>query len=140
MANTTSDPIGDMLTRIRNALMARKRNVEIPYSKIKVDIARILFQEGYVGEFTVSEITAEVPFKWIHIDLKYHGSRRERRPVITAIQRVSKPGRRVYRKRQELPIVLSGTGIAIVTTPNGVMTAQKARSEGVGGEVLCYVW
>jgi small subunit ribosomal protein S8 len=137
MANTTSDPIGDMLTRIRNALMARKRTVDIPFSKMKADIARILYQEGYTGEFTVGE---ETPFKWIHIDLKYHGSRRERRPVITQIQRVSKPGRRVYRKRQELPIVLSGTGIAIVTTPRGVMTAQKARTEGVGGEVLCYVW
>lgn len=76
----------------------------------------------------------------ITITLKYYGSRRERRSVITAIQRVSKPGRRVYRKRSELPIVLSGTGIAIVTTPRGVMTAQKARQEGVGGEVLCYVW
>lgn len=137
MASTTSDPIGDMLTRIRNALMARKRAVDIPYSNIKAEIARILREEGYIDEFTIGE---ESPVRLIHISLKYHGSRRERRPVITAIQRVSKPGRRVYRKRQELPIVLSGTGIAIVTTPRGVMTAQKARTEGVGGEVLCYVW
>jgi small subunit ribosomal protein S8 len=76
----------------------------------------------------------------ITITLKYYGSRRERRPVITKLQRVSKPGRRVYRKRAELPIVLSGTGIAIVTTPSGVMTAQKARLQGVGGEILCYIW
>jgi small subunit ribosomal protein S8 len=137
MSNTSNDPIGDMLTRIRNALMARKRTVEIPFSRIKEEIARILYEEGYIDGFTVGD---ETPFRWIHVSLKYHGSRRERRPVITAIQRISKPGRRVYRKRGELPIVLSGTGIAIVTTPRGVMTAQKARTEGVGGEVLCYVW
>ena len=133
----TNDPIGDMLTRIRNALMARKRNTVIPRSTIKVEIARILKDEGYIEDYTVGE---ESPIPMITVTLKYYGSRRERRSVITAIQRVSKPGRRVYRKRNELPIVLSGTGIAIVTTPRGVMTAQKARQEGVGGEVLCYVW
>jgi small subunit ribosomal protein S8 len=133
----TNDPIGDMLTRIRNALMARKRNTVIPRSTIKVEIARILKDEGYIEDYTVGE---ESPIPMITVTLKYYGSRRERRSVITAIQRVSKPGRRVYRKRGELPIVLSGTGIAIVTTPRGVMTAQKARQEGVGGEVLCYVW
>jgi small subunit ribosomal protein S8 len=133
----TNDPIGDMLTRIRNALMARKRNTVVPRSTIKIEIARILKDEGYIEDYTVGE---ESPIPMITITLKYYGSRRERRSVITAIQRVSKPGRRVYRKRSELPIVLSGTGIAIVTTPRGVMTAQKARQEGVGGEVLCYVW
>jgi small subunit ribosomal protein S8 len=133
----TNDPIGDMLTRIRNALMARKRNTVIPRSTIKIEIARILKDEGYIEDYTVGE---ESPIPMITVTLKYYGSRRERRSVITAIQRVSKPGRRVYRKRSELPIVLSGTGIAIVTTPRGVMTAQKARQEGVGGEVLCYVW
>jgi small subunit ribosomal protein S8 len=133
----TNDPIGDMLTRIRNALMARKRNVLIPRSTIKVEIARILKDEGYIEEYVVGE---ESPIPMINVTLKYFGARRERRSVITTIQRVSKPGRRVYRKRSELPIVLSGTGIAIVTTPRGVMTAQKARQEGVGGEVLCYVW
>jgi small subunit ribosomal protein S8 len=133
----TNDPIGDMLTRIRNALMARKRNTVIPRSSIKIEIARILKDEGYIEDYTVGE---ESPIPMITVTLKYYGSRRERRSVITAIQRVSKPGRRVYRKRSELPIVLSGTGIAIVTTPRGVMTAQKARQEGVGGEVLCYVW
>jgi len=133
----TNDPIGDMLTRIRNALMARKRNTVIPRSTIKIEIARILKDEGYIEDYTVGE---ESPIPMITVTLKYYGSRRERRSVITAIQRVSKPGRRVYRKRNELPIVLSGTGIAIVTTPRGVMTAQKARQEGVGGEVLCYVW
>jgi small subunit ribosomal protein S8 len=133
----TNDPIGDMLTRIRNALMARKRNTVVPRSTIKVEIARILKDEGYIEDYSVGE---ESPIPMITITLKYYGSRRERRSVITAIQRVSKPGRRVYRKRSELPIVLSGTGIAIITTPRGVMTAQKARLEGVGGEVLCYVW
>jgi len=133
----TNDPIGDMLTRIRNALMARKRNTVIPRSTIKIEIARILKDEGYIEDYTVGE---ESPIPMITVTLKYYGSRRERRSVITAIQRVSKPGRRVYRKRSELPIVLSGTGIAIITTPRGVMTAQKARQEGVGGEVLCYVW
>jgi len=135
--NTTNDPIADMLTRIRNALMARHREVIVPMSKIKVEIARILKDEGYIEDYSLSE---DQPFSMIHIKLKYHGTRRNRRPVITQLQRISKPGRRVYRKRSDLPIVLSGTGIAIVTTPKGVMTAQQARVEGVGGEVLCYVW
>jgi small subunit ribosomal protein S8 len=137
MSNVTNDPIADMLTRIRNALMARHREVAIPKSKIKVEIARILTEEGYVQGYTVGD---ETPVPMIHIQLKYHGARRNRRPVITKLQRVSKPGRRVYRKRSELPIVLSGTGIAIITTPKGLMTAQQARREKVGGEVLCYVW
>lgn len=132
-----SDPIADMLTRIRNALLAGKATVEVPASKIKVEIARILKEEGYIEDYTVGD---ETPYKLITINLKYHGARRERRPVITNIQRVSKPGRRVYRNRADLPRVLSGVGIAIVTTPKGVMTAQQARRERVGGEVLCYVW
>lgn len=132
-----SDPIADMLTRIRNALMAGKATVEIPSSKIKVEIARILQEEGYIESYSVGD---EKPFPLITIHLKYHGSRRDRKPVITNIQRVSKPGRRVYRGRTELPRVMSGIGIAIVTTPKGVMTAQQARRERVGGEVLCYVW
>lgn len=133
----TSDPIADMLTRIRNALMARHTTVAIPYSKMKQDIARILKEEGYVEDYTVGD---ESPVAMIHISLKYYGERRTRRPVITDLQRISKPGRRVYRGRRELPRVLSGTGIAIMTTPKGVMTAQQARRERVGGEVLCYVW
>ncbi len=137
MSNVTNDPIADMLTRIRNALTARKLELNIPKSKIKVEIARILKEEGYIEDYSVGD---ESPIPMINISLKYFGSRRERRPVITQLQRVSKPGRRVYRKRSELPIVLSGTGIAIVTTPSGVMTAQQARRNGVGGEVLCYIW
>lgn len=137
MSNVTNDPISDMLTRIRNGLMARKRTVQIPQSKIKTEIARILAEEGYIADYQVIE---QKPVAMIEVSLKYHGSRRERRPVITKLQRISKPGRRVYRKRDEMPIVLSGTGIAIVTTPKGVMTSERARREGVGGEVLCYVW
>lgn len=132
-----NDPIADMLTRIRNALMAGKLEVDVPRSKIKVEIARILKEEGYIEDYTVGD---EKPVSLIHIKLKYYGARRTRRPVITNLSRISKPGRRVYSGRRDLPRVLSGTGIAIVTTPKGVMTAQQARRERVGGEVLCYVW
>ena len=137
MSNVTNDPVADMLTRIRNALVRGKPEVIVPKSTIKMEIARILKEEGYIEDFTVGD---ETPVPLIKVQLKYFGTRRDRRPVITQLQRISKPGRRVYRKRKELPIVLSGTGIAIVTTPKGVMTAQQARRDGVGGEVLCYVW
>ncbi|MCY3978809.1 MAG: 30S ribosomal protein S8 [Chloroflexi bacterium] len=133
----TNDPIADMLTRIRNALTRGMPEVLVPKSTIKVDIARILKEEGYVDDYSIGD---ESPAPLIKVQLKYFGSRRDRQPVITQLRRISKPGRRVYRKRRELPIVLSGTGIAIVTTPKGVMTAQQARRDGVGGEVLCYVW
>ncbi|MBZ0276890.1 MAG: 30S ribosomal protein S8 [Anaerolineae bacterium] len=132
-----NDPIGDMLTRVRNALLAGKATVDVPKSKIKVEIARILKDEGYVEDYTIGE---ESPVPMIHITLKYYGARRERRPVITKLERVSTPGRRIYRNRRDLPRVMSGIGIAIVTTPKGVMTAQEARRQRVGGEVLCYVW
>ncbi|MBI5668755.1 MAG: 30S ribosomal protein S8 [Chloroflexi bacterium] len=132
-----SDPVGDMLTRIRNALMAGKATVELPSSKLKVEIARILKQEGFIEDFTVGD---EKPAPIMSITLKYYGSRRERKPVITHLERVSKPGRRIYKGRRDLPRVMSGIGIAIVTTPKGVMTAQEARRQHVGGEVLCYVW
>ena len=134
---TTSDPIADMLTRIRNALMAGHKSVKIPSSKIKVEIARILKEEGYIEDYSVGD---ERPIGLIDVQLKYYGNRRTRRPVISNLSRISKPGRRVYRSRKELPRVLSGTGIAIMTTPKGVMTAGQARRERVGGEVLCYVW
>ena len=133
----TNDPIADMLTRIRNGLLVGKATVEIPVSKIKVEIARILKEEGYIEDFQIVEAQ---PVAQISVTLKYHGARRERKPVITNIERVSKPGRRVYRGRKDLPRVMSGIGIAIVTTPKGVMTAAQARRERTGGEVLCYVW
>jgi small subunit ribosomal protein S8 len=126
-----------MLTRIRNALMAGMPEVAIPSSKIKIEIARILADEGYIDGYTMGE---ETPVALIHIKLKYFGTRRNRRPVITSLQRISKPGRRVYRGSRDLPRVMSGIGIAIVTTPKGVMTDQEARRRRVGGEVLCYVW
>lgn len=134
---TMTDPIADMLTRIRNALMVGKREVAIPDSRLKREIARILQEEGYIEGFRLEE--AE-PRGLLLIRLKYFGDRRNRRPVITRLQRISKPGLRVYRKRRDLPQVLSGSGIAIVTTTRGVMTAQAARRAGLGGEVLCYVW
>jgi small subunit ribosomal protein S8 len=133
----TNDPIADMLTRIRNALLVGKPTVEIPLSKIKIEIARILKEEGYIEDYAILEAT---PVNMISLQLKYYGARRERKPVITNIERISKPGRRVYRGRKDLPRVMSGIGIAIVTTPKGVMTAQQARRERTGGEVLCYVW
>jgi len=132
-----NDPIGDMLTRVRNALMAKHLEVAIPYSRMKGEIARILKEEGYIEDFTVGN---ETPFKWIAIKLKYTGIRRDRRPLITDLKRISKPGRRIYSSYKDVPWVLSGMGIAILTTPKGVMTGQQARRQRVGGEVLCYVW
>lgn len=133
----TSDPIADMLTRIRNALLVNKPIVEIPSSKLKLEIARILKEEGYINDY---EVNTDGSFPILNVHLKYYGTRRDRRPVITKIERVSTPGRRIYRSRKDLPHVLSGAGIAIVTTPKGVMTADQARRQRVGGEVLCYVW
>jgi small subunit ribosomal protein S8 len=132
-----SDPIADLLTRIRNAIAVKHATVAVPHSKIKLAVAQILKDEGYIEDVTVTD---EKPVRNIVITLKYWGKRREQRPVITNLQRVSKPGRRVYVGKNEIPWVLSGMGISILTTPNGVMTGQRARREGVGGEVLCYVW
>lgn len=132
-----SDPIADMLTRIRNAIMAGHATVAIPHSKMKMAIAQILKEEGYIEDVTLEE---GKPAPVMVIKLKYWGSRRERRPVITNLKRVSKPGRRVYVGKDEIPWVLSGLGIAILTTPKGIMTGQQAHRLGVGGEVLCYVW
>jgi small subunit ribosomal protein S8 len=112
-------------------------SVAVPHSKIKLAVAQILKDEGYVEGVTVTD---EKPVQMIVITLKYWGKRREQRPVITNLQRISKPGRRVYVGKNEIPWVLSGMGISILTTPKGVMTGQRARREGVGGEVLCYVW
>jgi small subunit ribosomal protein S8 len=133
------DPIGDMLTRIRNAVLAGHTTVALPSSKIKVSIAKIMKEEGYVSGYEVvdGKIAGQ---KMLRIRLKYVGERRERRPVISGLERVSRPGRRVYTGKQEIPWVLSGLGVAILSTPKGVMTGQRARQLGVGGEVLCKVW
>jgi small subunit ribosomal protein S8 len=133
------DPIGDMLTRIRNAVLAGHTTVALPSSKIKVSIAKIMKEEGYVSGFEVVD-GKTVGQKMLRIRLKYVGERRERRPVISGLERVSRPGRRVYTGKQEIPWVLSGLGVAILSTPKGVMTGQRARQLGVGGEVLCKVW
>jgi small subunit ribosomal protein S8 len=134
---TTSDPIADMLTRIRNALMMRHPGVRVPSSKIKVAIARILKDEGFIEDYYV---TNERPQPQLVIRLKYVGERKQRHAVITGLKRVSKPGRRVYARASEIPWVRSGMGTAILSTPKGVLTGQQARRLGVGGEVLCYVW
>ncbi len=134
---TMSDPIADMLTRIRNAVMAGHPGVRMPSSKIKVAIATILKDEGFIEDYYV---TRERPQPQLVMRLKYVGQRRERRPVLRGLKRVSKPGRRVYTRAAEVPWVRSGMGIAILTTPKGVLTGQQARRLGVGGEVLCHVW
>ncbi len=134
-----TDPIADMLTRIRNALIVGHSSVAMPASKIKVAIAKILKEEGYISSYEVVDGTIPVQ-KVLRVRLKYVGERRERTPVITGLERVSRPGRRVYTGKQEIPWVLSGMGIAILSTPKGVMTGQRARQLGVGGEVLCKVW
>ena len=134
-----TDPIADMLTRIRNAIMVGQPSVAMPSSKLKVAIAKILKEEGFVGAYEVVDGSI-VGQKILRIRLKYVGERRERKPVITGVERVSRPGRRVYTGKREIPCVLSGMGVAIVSTPKGVMTGQRARQLGVGGEVLCKVW
>lgn len=134
-----NDPIADMLTRLRNAIMAGHSSVAIPNSNIKVAIAKILKDEGYVSSFDVVEGDLAVQ-KVLRIRLKYVGERRERRSVITGLERISRPGRRVYAGKREIPWVLSGMGVAILSTPKGVMTGQRARQLGVGGEVICKVW
>lgn len=127
-----SDPIADMLTRIRNAQMAEKPSVTVPSSKLKEAIARVLKEEGYIEDYSVRRDGSKAE---LDIQLKYYAGK----PVIERIERVSKPGLRIYRGKNELPRVMNGLGIAIVSTPKGVMTDRKARSANVGGEVLCIV-
>lgn len=131
---SVNDPIGDMLTRIRNASMARHSTVGIPASKMKVAIAGILKREGFVRDFVIVE---GQPFQTISITLKYTG---ERRPAITGLRRVSKPGLRIYSKRDDIPRVRGGLGVSILSTPKGILAGHDAWREQVGGEVLCYVW
>jgi len=131
---TTSDPIADMLTRIRNAQSARHPKVDVPASKLKMEIARILKEEGYIANFKMTE---EGSKKSVRIYLKYTPGNS---PVISRIERVSRPGCRVFVGSREVPRVLGGLGINILTTPRGVMTGSTARKENVGGELLCQVW
>lgn len=133
----SSDPIADMLTRVRNALIAGHQLVSMPGSKLKTEIAKILQDEGYIDGFDESQ---EDGHKVLRLSLKYVGERRQRKPVITGLKRVSRPGRRTYVGKSDIPWVRSGLGIAIMTTPKGVMTGVRARQLGVGGELLCEVW
>jgi len=133
------DPISDMLTRMRNAVMAGHNTVALPSSKIKVAIAKIMKEEGFITNFEIADGKIEGS-KVLRLRLKYVGERRERRPVISGLERISRPGKRVYTGKKEIPWVLSGIGIAIISTPKGVMTGQRARQLGVGGEILCKVW
>ena len=130
----TSDPIADMLTRVRNAIVARHPKVDVPASKLKAEIARILKEEGYIANYKVAE---EGVKKVIKIYLKYGPNNS---PVITKIERISRPGCRVYVGQSDVPRVQGGLGINILTTPRGVMTGRHAHKEGVGGEVLCRIW
>ncbi|CDA68431.1 MAG: 30S ribosomal protein S8 [Clostridium sp.] len=132
---TMSDPIADMLTRIRNANTAKHDTVDVPSSKMKLAIAQILLEEGYIKKYDIVE---EGNFKTIRITLKYNADKTER--IISGIKRISKPGLRVYAGKEDLPKVLGGLGIAIISTNQGVVTDKKARELQVGGEVLAFVW
>ncbi len=131
---TVSDPVADMLTRIRNAIMARHDSVLIPASKMKLSITKILKEEGFINDY---EVLRDKPHRMIKIQLKYDDKNQS---VLSGLERVSKPGLRVYVGRKEIPRVYGGLGIAIVSTPKGVMTGHQAWREGIGGELLCYVW
>ena len=131
---TISDPIADMLTRIRNAIMAKHDFVLVPTSKIKLGITRILKGEGFISDY---EVLKGKPHRVIKIYLKYRGNNQ---PVLSGLERVSKPGLRVYVQHEEIPRVYGGLGIAIVSTPKGIMTGQQAWRQETGGELLCYVW
>ena len=129
-----TDPIADMLNRISNGLLARHKQVTVPSSKVKVAVARILKEEGYIKNY---QVTRDEPQPTLRIVLKYDD---DRQPIISKLRRVSKPGRRMYVGRDEIPWVLNGMGVAILSTPRGIVTGQQARRLKVGGEVLCYVW
>ena len=129
-----TDPIADMLTRVRNAIQMRYKEVEVPASKYKIEIAKILKEEGFISDYKIKE---NDNFKVMTLSLKY-GNRKE--SVITGLKRISKPGLRVYVKAQDVPRVLNGLGIAIISTSKGIMTDKQARRESLGGEVMAYIW
>jgi len=134
---TMSDPVADMLTRVRNANSARHNSVSLPVSKMKVAIATVLKDEGFISDYQVSN-EPDKPQQDITLDLVYQGTKKT--PLINGLRRISKPGLRVYVQSREIPRVLGGLGIAILSTPKGVMTGQEARRLQTGGEVICYVW
>ncbi len=128
-----TDPIGDLLIQIKNATQANKRTVDVPYSKMKERVAKILVEEGYLR--SVSQ-KGELPMAHLHIELAYEG----KTPVVTNLKRVSRPGMRWYIRGKQIPLVMGGMGISIVSTPQGVMTGKAAKAKGIGGELLCEVW
>jgi small subunit ribosomal protein S8 len=136
---SVNDPIADMLTRIRNSVITGHTTVAMPASKLKAELARILKEEGYIEGYEVVEGN-KPSHRVLRLWLKYIGDRRQRSCVITGLERVSRPGRRVYTQKQDIPWVLSGMGITIMSTPKGVMTGQRARQLGVGGEIICKIW
>lgn len=136
---TMTDPIADMLARTRNALMAKHTMVSLPSSKMKVSIAKILKDEGYINDYRIVK-DEDSQYPVLQLALKYVGDVKHQRAVITDLKRVSKPGRRIYTGVKEIPWVRSGMGIAVLSTPKGVLTGQQARRLNVGGEILCYVW
>ena len=129
-----TDPIADMLTRVRNGLAVRQKQVVMPSSKMKLEIARILQEEGYIRGYDVSTAGAHPTLR---IHLKYDDNRK---PIISDMRRISRPGRRIYSARNDIPWVFSGLGVAIISTPKGMMSGRDARRAGIGGEVICYVW
>lgn len=129
-----TDPIADMLTRIRNANLVAHETVEMPSSKLKVELAKLLKEEGYIVDYSVKEVGK---FNFLTVVLKYDA---KRKPIITNLKRISKPGLRNYCKSKNLPKVLGGLGIAIISTSKGLLTDRRARKENIGGEILCYVW
>lgn len=131
---TMTDPIADMLTRVRNAVQARHDSTEMPSSTMKVAIAQVLKDEGFVKGFQVME---DRPYKMLRVDLQYTG---KKEPVLTGIRRISKPGLRVYTKAAAIPRVYGGLGVAVISTPKGVMSGKQARRLNLGGEVICHVW
>ena len=131
---TMTDPIADMLTRIRNAVAVKHDYVNIPSSKMKLSIAKVLKDEGFIRDFETFE---EGPRRFVRVHLNYTG---DREPLLTGLKRVSRPGLRVYVQKREIPRVFNGLGIAILSTPNGIMAGQQAWRQKIGGEVLCYVW
>jgi len=127
-----NDPIGDMLIRVKNGYLARKEVVEVPYSKIKEEIAKLLVKEGYFKKFKIENLK----FKILKLELKYEG----KRPALEGVKRISKPGVRIYAKAGEIPKVKYGFGITVVSTPKGIMTDKEARKNNLGGEIICQVW
>jgi small subunit ribosomal protein S8 len=130
-----SDPIADMLTRIRNANSARKADVQVPVSKLKLELARVLKEEGFIQDFETVHVDAGG--EWLKITFK---ARPDRQRVISGVKRISRPGLRVYARKTEIPRVLGGLGLAVLSTSQGVMSGRQAQRRGLGGEVLCYIW